>query len=265
MRQRYVSNELIHFVGRSAQTLDAQFATLRAILESCELRARYLPAGFQGENLHEAKRVDPEFGLQKPGDLREGPVNSSIPGSLMSGTQVSGCGLCFCDIPILDLGIHMSHYSPFGISFRKSFVAANGATPVFYVARDAIVGDPSRDQQEPLAGVMDMLGKDLFFLRDSFMMGGGPDVPDASRKPLWILTALDRRVLAMVKGFNAVTVTDDDQNYYMEREWRMLRSLIFTLEDVYRIVLPEAYAKRFREAFPSYVGQLTYAESVTES
>ena len=30
--------------------------------------------------------------------------------------------ICFCDIPLEDLGIHMQKYSRFGLSFRKPFL-----------------------------------------------------------------------------------------------------------------------------------------------
>ncbi|WDT79667.1 MAG: hypothetical protein MPW14_21460 [Candidatus Manganitrophus sp.] len=46
----------------------------------------------------------------------------------------------------------------------------------------------------------------------------------------------------------------------MEREWRILGNLHFTLQDIRRIILPESYAPRLREELPKYIGQITFVE-----
>ena len=43
------------------------------------------------------------------------------------------------DIPVEDLGIHITKYSRFGLSFIKSFLINKGANPVFYVSRGSMV------------------------------------------------------------------------------------------------------------------------------
>jgi hypothetical protein len=48
----------------------------------------------------------------------------------------------------------------------------------------------------------------------------------------------------------------------MEREWRIYGRLEFNLTDVYRIIIPEAYARRLRSDLSDYYGQITYAESL---
>jgi hypothetical protein len=47
--------------------------------------------------------------------------------------------VCFCDIPLPDLPLHMTKYSRFGIAFRREFLISFGANPVFYVANNATV------------------------------------------------------------------------------------------------------------------------------
>lgn len=51
--------------------------------------------------------------------------------------------LCFCDIPPVQLDIHMAKYGPFGVAFPKRFLLRHGATPVYYVpgnARNQTIG-----------------------------------------------------------------------------------------------------------------------------
>jgi Putative abortive phage resistance protein AbiGi, antitoxin len=45
--------------------------------------------------------------------------------------------ICFCDIPVTDLAIHMTKYSRFGLSFLKPFLVRKGANPVLYVANNS--------------------------------------------------------------------------------------------------------------------------------
>ena len=47
--------------------------------------------------------------------------------------------VCFCDIPDSDLAIHVNKYSRFGLAFKKEFLIAKGACPVFYVANESPV------------------------------------------------------------------------------------------------------------------------------
>ena len=44
--------------------------------------------------------------------------------------------VCFCDIPVDDLDIHMEKYGQFGIAFQKEFLLDQGALPVVYVPAD---------------------------------------------------------------------------------------------------------------------------------
>ena len=65
---------------------------------------------------------------------------------LVGGTRTPGVDdteaaysqrICFCDIPVTDLEIHMTKYSRFGLSFLKDFLVRKGATPVMYVAENS--------------------------------------------------------------------------------------------------------------------------------
>ncbi len=71
---------------------------------------------------------------------------------------------------------------------------------------------------------------------------------------------IQTNVLANVKFFDHLLVDDDDDNYYMEREWRVSANIPFGLRDVRRLIIPERYSRAIRRDFPSYYGQVTFAD-----
>ncbi|MGI8961367.1 MAG: abortive infection system antitoxin AbiGi family protein [Bryobacteraceae bacterium] len=112
--QNYVSTELTHFVGRGFKTTEEQFRLLLEILRTGWLRPSYRGEFGAGTSM----RTD----SQKP---------------LTSNECVRAAALCFCDIPFDHLAVHMAKYSAFGLAFSKRFLLARGASPVFYVAKNA--------------------------------------------------------------------------------------------------------------------------------
>jgi hypothetical protein len=66
-------------------------------------------------------------------------------------------------------------------------------------------------------------------------------------------------VFSHVKYFDDATADEDPANVYMEREWRVLGDVNFSLSDVRRVFLPEEFAERFRIDLPEYTGQLTFS------
>ena len=111
--QRYVSNELTHFVGRGLEADEERYSLLVKILKS--------------------------------GWLTPGPVQDPQKGQstliTTSGAKFSDQGMydpqvvCFCDIPVADLSIHMEKYKQFGLAFTKEFLIKKEARPVFYMTQ----------------------------------------------------------------------------------------------------------------------------------
>jgi hypothetical protein len=66
-------------------------------------------------------------------------------------------------------------------------------------------------------------------------------------------------VFGFIKVFDDAVAEDNPNNFYMEREWRVLGNVRFELNDVYRIILPKSYAGRFREDLPDYQSQVNFA------
>jgi hypothetical protein len=113
--QRYVSSELSHFVGRGLPESDQYDILINKIL--------------------------------KPGWLTYPPHDPTLPRTLAvdfskpisTDEAFKYQVVCFCDIPEPDLTIHIKKYSQFGLSFKKTFLIGQGASPVFYVANETPV------------------------------------------------------------------------------------------------------------------------------
>jgi len=112
--QRYVSTELSHFVGRG-QAEEQQFKLLLDILRTGWLT--YAP--------------------HDPTQPRMARLDFSRP--ISTDEAIKYQVVCFCDIPDTDLAIHVKKYSKFGLAFKKTFLIARGACPVFYVANETPV------------------------------------------------------------------------------------------------------------------------------
>jgi abortive phage resistance protein AbiGi (putative antitoxin) len=251
--QRYVSKELAHFAGRGKPEAD-QYDTLLKILDSGALIA---PSGVR------PRRPD---GSPQPAGHEW--LYDSID---LTGEYFRTPAVCFCDIPVEDLDVHTGKYSRFGLSFLKEFVVPRGASPVFYLDRAAAV-EPSLYSLDQKAAPREKIFEVGLGLVSDLLYDLEHGRRDASggRSAPWATNTEDRRrlydvetffvfhVLSFLKPFDALTTDADPENYYMEREWRVLRRLEFDIDDVYRIFLPREYARRFREDLPDYAGQLTF-------
>ena len=188
---------------------------------------------------------------------------------------------CFSDIPIGELDIHIQKFSRFGLSFLKSFLVQHGANPVFYIAKNATARfAPSGGRREiggrddrratdraatssriTLAEHFDRTIRDyhdLFqHLRDAMEK---EKIAEPFQRLFSIKEFLDYHVFSFLKFFDESKPEKDPENFYMEREWRILGNLRFALDDIRRIILPESYATRLREDLPKYVGQITFVE-----
>jgi abortive phage resistance protein AbiGi (putative antitoxin) len=223
--------------------------------------------------------------------------------------------VCFCDIPKPDFAIHVRKYSRFGLAFKKKFLIAKGACPVFYVANDTPTSVkelwppanfmPEQVQAARKKGMIDRAllfsvsvrqVLDVFAAFDAisndedqrFFKGGKLAVDECKSRLRALFDLSDAQVAALEQGlkgnqqaartiaslrnflivevfsfikcFEAMRSFEDDENYYMEREWRIGNHVNFKLDDVSRIFLPADYARRLRVDLPEYVGQISFEE-----
>jgi hypothetical protein len=110
--QRYVSHELSHFVGKGKPD-DEQYDLL------------------VDEIIKPGRLMHPPHDPNQP---RGVSLDLSKPISTVEAIKYQV--VCFCDIPIDDLAIHVKKYSRFGLAFTKEFLIDQGACPVFYVAKE---------------------------------------------------------------------------------------------------------------------------------
>ena len=267
MSNGYTSNLLCHFVGRSKKTDEERFDLLTLIINGGRLIANI-------------KRPNAPESLFYGGSKCE-----------RLGEVFAECDcVCFCDIPNESLGIHTSKYSKFGIGFEKNFVASQGARPVMYVPLNyPIIENTDRDIEHPTSEtprdpreyfpyLMHITGEMIPIMEitlqranlrriESLMLPKKLNQP--FDKAIWDkvfsnnYNALGYSIIqgvanqsSYVKVFDATLPDDHPDNYYMEREWRCLKNVCFTLEDIKTIYLPsEDYKTRFADAFPTYTGE----------
>ena len=244
--QRYISDELTHLVGRG-QSTDDQYSTLIKILRS----------GWLTHPPHNP--------------LVEGNIQVNPQAKLSENEMYIPQVVCFCDIPTEDLGIHMQKYSPFGLTFSKDFIVEAGGSPVFYVAREASVKS-SRSLTPEFIELWEK-AKTVDEMKTAFAVQTKGTYFDLIIKdyhklysvigpldPNWeFFRFLDFQVFSHLVFFDHRLPEDHTENYYFEREWRIVGNLRFSLKDVKRLIIPEKFSKKFRADCPNYYGQISFS------
>jgi hypothetical protein len=256
--QRYVSDELAHFVG-SGEAPDMQYSLLVKILRS----------GWLTHPPHE-----PNI---------SGNLTINTAAKLSTNVMYLPQMVCFCDIPFQDLQIHTSKYSRFGLSLSKELVARQGGAPVFYLPRNTRVrfwhhplyeqrnaalpkGEvEDLDEDISLGDLFDQMVPEYHALMYLFaeLINQTSRTPGVSEERLRLHRLrhfLDFCFLSYVKFFEQELADDNPDNFYMEREWRVVGNVHFALEDVRRIFIPQDYARRLRVDLPGFSGQVSFAD-----
>lgn len=234
VQQRYISKELTHFVGKEIPTIDEQYDLLIKIIR-------------EGRISHPPHDIKDDI----PPDLKYDPCYSyrfDHRFDASSNKMINPDMVCFCDIPIEDLGIHIQKYSPFGLSFLKPFLIERGVNPVFYIARSSGIHGITR-------GVYFNEGIKLYLETCSKY-----DQATASGKKCSSVNSFVNDMLCFLKFFDPERADEDNDNFYMEREWRSLFNIHFEINEIERIILPKSFAERFRKDVPDYFGQITFID-----
>jgi len=271
--QRYVSDELTHFVGARLSTAEERYALLLDIFGAGLLKA----PGLSDEALEQTP--------DGPRKTMRYTITIGHDESLSSNRKYAASIVCFADIPVEDLPLHIRKYSEFGLAFSKRFLVAQGANPVFYIAassstnvRNPLANDPRNDEivkslarqnnnrgyaahytRGELFDVAERIQSELLPLYPKWDPGARASVP-AHLTPSHDLLRefLASYLFAYMKFFDPDLADDHPDNYYMEREWRVIVPVTFSPTDVTRILIPQAFAARLRVDLPAYTGQVTF-------
>jgi len=263
--QSYVSHELAHFVGQAMKLPDGapnnpeRYALLLRILGDRQPDLRRPREGYLQTSYRE--EFGPGYTMRSDGQRR-----------LSTNEAIKCTMLCCCDIPAGQIQIHTQKYGSFGIVFPKQFLLRRGATPVYYVPRNAsndTVGIGPRSVGERFDELRMELQRVRVDLEEYVFRFDGPTAclsklpqpnTPVGHRVLGRFSALqsefEELVFARTKFFTAGLSEDDRDNYYMEREWRTHKGLSFRLGDIARIFLPPDYCERFHDDVPDYSGKV---------
>lgn len=205
------------------------------------------------------------------------------------GERAKTTRVCFCDITVENLPIHRKKYGNFGLAFAKDFLVGKGASPVFYVEQSSFShASPETTRAKAFSESRDLFTKvfqplndiiaDSSLLSDALPQPLPTDTPEQRDEKKRAIASIDefrerldnlyeplhtqRRFLLedvypFVKLFDSTKDDDDPDNYYMEREWRVVGSVEFAIDDVQNIILPPEFEASFRAKFPEYRGLVT--------
>lgn len=247
--QRYISKELVHFVGRGKSEKE-KFQLLTRILNK-----KWITHFPHNPNISGNLSVNP---------------NARISDNEMYNPEMT----CFADIPIEDLSLHMKKYSTFGLSFSKNFIAEAGGVPVHYIPKKAKVksfekgGEISLGHKELKTDKSDFYDKNIkefheLFSKFSELADKTNEKPGVSELSLRIRD-LERffsfHIFSFFKFFDHSKLDDDQDNYYFEREWRIIGNLNFKISDIKTVFLPQQYAEEFRKSCPEFYGQVIFTD-----
>ena len=225
----YTSNELYHLVGRT-HPLDHEHnygILLKIIDDYCITHPPHNPR------------------------LIEHRITLNLDKDIFSGELVSPTMTCFCDIPFESLSIHIRKYGSFGIAFPRDFLISNGARPVNYVPMQpsdwrgtwgtAYGAGLLNDWEQVWRGSQEYLIKPLGHGTRMRNLG---KMPESSEEASVALDEIVTQHLAFTKPFDSELSMDDPNNYYMEREWRKIANLPFTLSDIAMVLVHETFHDR---------------------
>ncbi len=266
----YTSNLLCHFVGRTQSCEEDQYQLLLKIIN--QDHALYADVNHP-ENTAPRAELKMNYNGERLGEL----------------FTFCPC-VCFCDIPNESLKIHCGKYSCFGMGFSKAFLISKGARPVTYIPQNynmegfGCFDDTPRKPEEFYISYMKQLSSMISLLTivneneplkeqlEEFILKY-PNLRGTLEE--FVINPIEKELsntqetikffaeisgawatqCTYVKIFDDTLGKDDPDNYYMEREWRCLHNVRFTLRDIDTLYLPSnLFVERFKNDVPGFEG-----------
>jgi hypothetical protein len=272
----YISNELTHFVGRSLGSDKDRYDLLCKIVREGVLMD---PSHVGQRNPIFRVAGRPIAGRTVTDDLiytSDPSVRHDIEAKLSDNSLLQFEVVCFCDIPLDNLGIHCSKYGCFGLAFSKAFLVEQGASPVMYIPKPGSFAITLREvrllsgdvlYEEPKSGSRAKMIDEVYHfhnfrllyarfkaLEDQFVGAKSTNEVDEAvqklRTSLFYQTALEAFIFGYLKFFDPTLPPDHAHNYYMEREWRVAGKVRFRPADIQRVYVSAEFIGRARAEFP---------------
>lgn len=235
VENRYISDELFHFVGHSSPNDDeSNYQTLKKIIDSrCVSHA--------------------------PHDDNWGATTYTInwDGLLETEQLIIPSVTCYADIPFEALSLHVNKYGKFGIGFPRSRLTRYDARPVMYIPmRSDDWASPNgrallRDIEAAVKGfnesVVETLAEETLEHR---RLGEVPSTHEGAISA--VESVLHKDFLAFIKPFNSELPHNNPDNFYMEREWRKYGNMKFEVADISRVVVAKGFKGQALADFPAY-------------
>jgi hypothetical protein len=241
----YVSDLLFHFVGRQTPG-DSEAADLRQLdVFRKILTTRGLSGDASAPSFRDRVRGPVSYAWNPAATFSEAPL-------------ISPTCVCFCDIPFGSLRLHMGKYGRFGLAFSKPFLLAQGASPVFYVAVDSTgTGGMSRRKvfDENMKRYVSLV-EQIDFLRGLDEDQLPQHWRDFLHESANFVDFFNWNVGSFLKPFVGSLEDSDSQNYYLEREWRVLGHVYFELSDIQKAIVPSGHEKTVADEFPELAAKL---------
>lgn len=252
--QKYISKELHHFVGgRVIKTVGSD----KKKQEDCYqlfiklIKSGQLLANNTQRDLCVRVRINPNK-------------------KLYTNEKFDCDAVCFCDIPASDLYIHTKKYGEFGLSFTKEFLVKQGVRPVYYLPKAFKVPIQKKVsiQQDKEKRFKNISGESYFEKRTQYLLNllsylkrntkllpkEFIDQHQLERCENFLVT----HFYGHLKVFDPCLGDEHVDNFYFEREWRVVGGVYFKLEDIQSIFIPDIFAKRFRNDVGKYYGQIFF-------
>jgi hypothetical protein len=156
------------------------------------------------------------------------------------------------------------------LSFKKDFIARNGGAPVFYIPQKAKrIGASTTCRGEYFDYAVTSIHENYDDLqKESGTIDSEDQIPAPSREPNSIdfdgliedYQFLVFYVFSYAKFFDHTLPDEHENNYYFEREWRIIGKLKFELKDINHIYLPEGYQNKVDkdDAFENCKNKIMY-------
>lgn len=193
----------------------------------------------------------PDIELSRKGGIE---VISRYREDISNNSMVEVNKVCFSDIPEGQTDIHKAKFGQFGIAFDKDFIVRKGGRPVHYIPRKAIINPMLSNGGEAMDNYFNKMTKELYGYFDNLLCEQSKDAEKKTYQSFHDF--IEIHIKPYLKFYDHALPDAHIDNYYFEREWRVVGNVKFNISDVRNVLLPQEKEIEFRADFPQYKGPI---------